>query len=67
MKKEKAIEVGLSYLYHHKKDDFTHEGFTFRKGEYYEVDQNQHYIYLKDDNNNEHLFDYESAKEFLFD
>ena len=42
------------YFYHHLKENYTHEGFTFLKGEYYKTISNEGGDWLYDDNGNIH-------------
>lgn len=65
MIKEKAMEVALSNLYFHTKEDFEHEGFIFKQNEYYFCEQDQYYVTLVDDNNIDHLFTYKESEKLL--
>ena len=47
------------------KEEFTHEGFTFKKNEKYFVDQDKHNVYLLDNNENEHILSYDEAYKYI--
>jgi len=52
-------------LYRHQKEGFEHDGYTFKYGERYVINQDEHYVYLTDSNKKEHGFTYEEAGRLL--
>jgi len=55
----------LDFFYEHKKENFTHNGFNFKKGEYYEMIQDEDGVTLFDDYDEWHELTYEEAKRLL--
>lgn len=55
----------LANNYLHEQEDFTHDGFKFKKGCYYELNQDKHNVILTDYNEKDHFLTYEEADKYL--
>lgn len=65
MDRIQAIEIALQSLYYHDKPDFTHDDFTFKKGDYYQLYHESDGICIEDDNYETHDLTWEEAKQYL--